>query len=120
MSQATVRIPTPLRALTGGSDEIQAAGGTVGEVLQDAGVRHEGLLERILDGDGQLRSFVNVFIGDANVRSLDGLDSEVAEGAVIHIVPAVAGGAVAGGAVAGGAVAGGAVVGGRPAGGGGS
>lgn len=97
MSTATVRIPTPLRPLTEGSDEIRGAGGTVGEVLYDAGGRYEGLLERILDGDGQLRSFVNVFVGDANVRSLDGLDSEIADGSVIHIVPAVAGGRLAGG-----------------------
>lgn len=97
MSRATVRIPTPLRALTGGSDEVAAAGDTVGELLRDVGGRHEGLLERILDGEGQLRSFVNVFIGDANVRSLDGLDSEVAEGSVVHIVPAVAGGCSADG-----------------------
>ncbi len=92
MSQATVRIPTPLRPLVGGADEVSAPGGTVGEVLQALGQRHDGLLDRILDGNGQLRSFVNVFIDDANVRSLDGLGTEVKGGAVIHIVPAVAGG----------------------------
>ena len=92
MSQATVRIPTPLRPLTGGSDEVAAAGHTVGEVLSELGGRHNGFLDRILDHQGQLRSFVNVYLGEANVRSLNGLDSEVADGAVIHIVPAVAGG----------------------------
>ena len=102
MSQATVRIPTPLRALTGGSDEVPATGRTVGEVLRAVGERHDGLLERILDGDGQPRSFVNIYLGDASVSSLDGLESEVSEGAVIHIVPAVAGGRPAGGRPAGG------------------
>ena len=92
MSEATVRIPTPLRPLVGGADQVSAAGGTVEEVLQAIGRRHEGLLERILDDQGQLRSFVNVYLGDANVRTLDGLGTEVTNGAVIHIVPAVAGG----------------------------
>ena len=92
MSQATVRIPTPLRPLVGGADEVSVAGQTVGEVLQTLGQSHDGLLERILDGEGQLRSFVNVFLGDSNVRSLKGLGTTVTNGAVIHIVPAVAGG----------------------------
>jgi molybdopterin converting factor small subunit len=92
MSRATVRIPTPLRPLTGGQDEVPAAGATVGEVLRDLGTRHEGLLARILDGEGELRSFVNVYLGDANVRTLEGLRSAVGEGSVLHIVPAVAGG----------------------------
>ncbi len=113
MSQATVRIPTPLRALTGGSDEVPAAGATVGEVLQSLGARHNGLLDRILDAEGQLRSFVNVYLGETNVRALDGLDSEVSDGAVLHIVPAVAGGGPAGGRPAGGRPAGGRPAGGR-------
>ena len=92
MSQATVRIPTPLRPLAGGSDEVAAAGSTVGEVLQAIGARHEGLLERILDGEGRLRNFVNIYLGESNIRSLEGLDSTVADGSTIHIVPAVAGG----------------------------
>jgi molybdopterin/thiamine biosynthesis adenylyltransferase/rhodanese-related sulfurtransferase/molybdopterin converting factor small subunit len=95
MSQASIRIPAPLRSLTGGAAELTAAGGTVGEVLRSLGESHVGLAEKILDGDGQIRAFVNVYLGDANVRSLDGLDSAIADGAVIHIVPAVAGGSVA-------------------------
>lgn len=92
MSQATVRIPTPLRAFTGGAGEVPVAGGTVGQVLHALGERHEGLAERILDREGRLRNFVNVYLGEHNVRTLEGLDSPVAAGAVIHIVPAVAGG----------------------------
>ena len=75
---------------------MSAGGQTVGEVLHAVGAAHEGLLERILDGTGELRSFVNVYLGDANVRSLEGLESRVSNGAVIHIVPAVAGGRPAG------------------------
>lgn len=102
MSQATVRIPTPLRGFTGGHGELPAEGATVGEVLRVLGERHSGLAERILDGEGRLRNFVNVFVNDQNVRALAGLDSPVPEGAVINIVPAVAGGTPARGAQAGG------------------
>jgi len=92
MSQATVRIPTPLRGFTGGSGEVPVEGATVGEVLSALADRHAGLAERILDGQGRLRNFVNVFVNDRNVRVLQGLESSVPDGAVINIVPAVAGG----------------------------
>ncbi len=92
MSMATVRIPAPLRGFTGGAGEVTAHGGTVGEVLRALAESHPGLAERILDGGGELRSFVNVYLGETNVRSLDGLATEVGDGAVLHIVPAVAGG----------------------------
>jgi molybdopterin converting factor small subunit len=93
MSKVTVRIPTPLRAWTGGAAEIPVDGATVGEALRSLGRRHEGVLERILDGEGRVRGFVNVYVGDRNVRSLGGLDAPLDEGGVISIVPAVAGGA---------------------------
>ncbi len=92
MSPSTIRIPTPLRSFTGGADEVRAHGGTVGEVLNSLFADHEGLDSQLLDGDGQLRQFVNVFLDGTNVRSLSGLDSPVAEHSIIHIVPAVAGG----------------------------
>ena len=92
MSQATIRVPAPLRAFTGGADEVAVSGGTVAEALKHLAEQHSGLTERILDGNGQLRNFVNLYLNDQNVRSLSGLDSAVESGAVIHIVPAVAGG----------------------------
>ena len=92
MSQATIRIPAPLRPLAGGASEVKVLGETVGDALEALGKEHDGFLERILDGNGQLRAFVNIYLGENNIRSLDGLDSPVAEGATIHIVPAVAGG----------------------------
>ena len=92
MSQATVRIPTPLRSFTGGAGEVEIEGSTVGDVLRILGERHSGISERILDTSGQLRNFVNVYVDDRNVKSLSGLDSPVESGAVINIVPAVAGG----------------------------
>jgi molybdopterin converting factor small subunit len=92
MSEITVRIPTPLRRFTGGAAEVTVAGGDVGEVLQDLVARHEGLRSSLFDGDGGLRSFVNVYLDDQNIRSLDRLATPVNGAKVVHIVPAVAGG----------------------------
>lgn len=92
MTTVKVRIPMPLRAYTGGAEEVEVSGATVGEALQALGRRHEGLLPRVLGPDGELRQFVNVFVAGGNVRSLSGLATPVAEGDVISIVPAVAGG----------------------------
>lgn len=91
MSQSKVRIPAPLRPLVGGASEVSVDGNTVGEALQNLG-QHGDILDRILDGDGQLRAFVNVYLGENNIRTLDGLESAVTPGTTIHIVPAVAGG----------------------------
>lgn len=92
MSNVTVRIPTPLRAFTDGMVEVGAAGATVAEVLANLTGSHPGLGEHLLDSDGQLRSFVNVYVGSDSVRSLGGLQAPIAEGAVLSIIPAVAGG----------------------------
>ncbi|RMH15988.1 MAG: molybdopterin-synthase adenylyltransferase MoeB [Acidobacteria bacterium] len=95
MSQATVRIPAPLRGFTGGAAEVVVEGRTAGEALRDLAARHPGLARRLLDDDGRLRSFVNVFVGDRNVEEIGGLEAPLAEGATIHVVPAVAGGGAA-------------------------
>lgn len=92
MSKATIRIPTPLRGFTGGADQVTAEGDTVGELLDAVGEANEGLLGRILDDDGAVRAFVNVFLGSKNVAKLNGLATEVRDGDVLSIVPAVAGG----------------------------
>lgn len=92
MKQTTVRIPAPLRSFVGGQGEVPVAGDTVGGVLRSLVAQHEGLDRYLLDSGGDLRGFVNVYLDDANVRSLDGLDSPVDDGAIIHIIPAVAGG----------------------------
>ena len=95
MSRAIVRIPTPLRSFTGGADEVPVEGATVAELLADLGRRHAGVSNRILDERGDVRPFINVFVGGKNVRSLGGLAAPVAEGDIIAIIPAVAGGALA-------------------------
>ena len=88
----TVRIPTTLRTLTGGSSEVKVEGSTVGEVLGNLDGAHPGFKDRLLDDEGGLRRFVNVFVADDDVRYLQGLDTPVPEGETVAIIPAVAGG----------------------------
>ena len=89
--ETIVRIPAPLRTLTGGKDEIAAAGATVGEVIDDLDRRHPGLKDRLLDAKG-VRRFVNIYVGEEDVRFLDGLATPLKAGDQISIVPAIAGG----------------------------
>ena len=87
-----VRIPTQLRTLSGGAAEVDVEGSTVGEVLKALDAAHPGLRERLFDDGGELRRFVNVFVGDEDVRFLQGLETPVEPGQTVSIVPAVAGG----------------------------
>lgn len=87
-----VRIPTTLRALTGGSSQVSVEGATVGEVLASLEAVHPGFAARLLDADGAIQRFVNVFVADDDVRFMDGLNTPVPDGAEVSIIPAVAGG----------------------------
>jgi molybdopterin synthase sulfur carrier subunit len=87
----TVKIPTQLRAATGGEAEIAAEGSTVGEVLDAVFDAHGDLRERITQ-DGDLRRFVNVYVGGEDIRFQQGLDTEINDGDEVTILPAVAGG----------------------------
>ena len=89
---ATVRIPTILRTYTGGVGEVPADGGTVAAVLDSLEGNHPGIRARILDENGALRRFVNVYVGDEDVRFSGGLEAPVPQGAKVSIIPAVAGG----------------------------
>jgi molybdopterin converting factor small subunit len=89
--QVTVRIPTPLRSLTGGEEAVQVSGATVKEVIDDLETKHPGMRERLLDAKG-VRRFVNIYVGDEDIRFLDGLDTKLESGTEISIVPAIAGG----------------------------
>jgi sulfur-carrier protein len=89
---ATVRIPTPLRKLTNGHEEVVAFGATIGELLADLEKQFPGLKERICDDKGQLRRFVNVFANDEDIRFLQNLDTPITDKDEISIVPAIAGG----------------------------
>lgn len=88
----TVRIPTPMRQLTGGVAEISVEGATLADVLKALDVAHPGAGARVLDEQGALRRFVNVYVGDEDVRFQDGLNTVVPDGALVSIIPAVAGG----------------------------
>ena len=88
----TVRVPTTLRTLTGGVSEVVVDGATVGDVLAALELLHPGFAERILDDEGALRRFVNVFVADDDVRFLDALATPVPDGETVSIIPAVAGG----------------------------
>jgi len=87
-----VRIPTILRTYTGGEKAVEGSGGTLAEVFEDLESRHPGLRERLVDEKG-LRRFVNVYLNDEDVRFLGGLETSVADGDNVTVLPAVAGGA---------------------------
>ncbi|MFY9929327.1 MAG: MoaD/ThiS family protein [Streptosporangiaceae bacterium] len=93
-----VRIPTILRSYTGGAAEVAAAEGTLREVIAGLDAEYPGLGGRIVDDGGKLRRFVNVYVGDEDVRFAQGLDTEVPAGARVSVIPAVAGGAMETGA----------------------
>ncbi len=88
----TVRVPTTLRVLTSGSSEVKVDATTVAGVIEALESAHPGFRHRIIDETGDLRRYVNVFVSDDDVRFLEGLDTEVSDGTVVSIVPAVAGG----------------------------
>jgi sulfur-carrier protein len=88
----SVRIPTILRTYTGGESEVKAEGQTLAAVLDHLEANHVGIRARVLDDAGEIRRFVNVYVGNDDVRFLDGLATTTPDGAQISIIPAVAGG----------------------------
>jgi len=87
----TVRIPTPLRSLTGGEEAVKISGATVRDVIEALEKAHPGMKDRLLDDKG-VRRFVNIYVGEEDIRFLDGLDTQLSSGQEISIVPAIAGG----------------------------
>jgi len=88
----TVRLPGTLRDSVGGETKIQAAGATLDEVFADIDRRHPGFRSRILDERGGIRSYVNVYVGDADARGSGGLATVVPDGSEVMVIPAMAGG----------------------------
>jgi sulfur-carrier protein len=88
----SVRIPTILRSYTGGAAEVTAEAGTLREVISGLNAAFPGIGSRILDDTGKLRRFVNVYVGDEDVRLAQGLDTPVPAGIQVSVIPAVAGG----------------------------
>ncbi|MEE2036634.1 ubiquitin-like small modifier protein 1 [Nocardiopsis sp. CT-R113] len=89
---ASVRVPTILRTYTDDASEVEAKGATLAELLDDLEANYPGIRARILDDNGKVRRFVNVYVGDEDVRFEKGLQTEIADGAKVSIIPAVAGG----------------------------
>jgi sulfur-carrier protein len=89
---ATVRIPTQMRSLVDGASTVEVEGDTVGQVLRGLAEAHEPIATRLFEPDGRVRRFVNVFLEDEDIRFADGLDTKVAPGQTISLLPAVAGG----------------------------
>jgi len=88
----SVRIPTPLRKLTGGADEVSIEAANVGAMIDNLEAAHAGLKERLCDEAGEIRRFVNVYVNDEDVRFMAGRDTELKDGDEVSIVPAIAGG----------------------------
>lgn len=89
---STIRIPTPLRNLTGGAAEVSVSGGTVKDALDALEQQHNGVKARICDEKGAVRRFVNVYLNDEDIRFLQNLDTPIKDGDQLSIVPAIAGG----------------------------
>ncbi len=87
-----LKVPTQLRELTGGSPELDVEAASIRELLEKAGADHPELLERVLDEEGEIRRFVNLYVGDEDIRFLEGLETPLKDGQVVVILPAVAGG----------------------------
>jgi len=87
-----VRIPTPLRKLTGGADEVSIEAANIGQLIDNLETAHAGLKERLCDESGEIRRFVNVYVNDEDVRFLDGRNTALKDGDEVSIVPAIAGG----------------------------
>ena len=90
---AHVRVPSMLRPTVGGERTVTAQGSTLDELIRDVDARHPGFAGQLLEANGKQRTFVNIYVNDEDVRYLQGLETPVAEGDVISILPAVAGGA---------------------------
>lgn len=88
---ASIKIPTPLRAYTGGQAEVSVTGNTVGAALNDLIQSYPDLKTHLYEGE-QLRNFVNVFLGDEDIRFLSGTDTDITPDAKLRIIPSIAGG----------------------------
>jgi len=87
-----VRIPTPLRKLTNGADEVTAEGGNINEIIDNLEKNYPGLKERICEPDGKLRRFVNLYLNDEDIRFKENMETRLKDNDELSIIPAIAGG----------------------------
>ncbi len=93
MSGTVVRIPTPLRRVTNGQDKVEIDGDTLGQIIEVMDSTYPGFKDRLVDEDGEIRYFVNIYLNGEDVRFLQGMETTTKTGDELSIVPAVAGGA---------------------------
>ncbi len=93
MSGTVVRIPTPLRRVTNGQDKVEMDGDTLGQIIESMDSSYPGFKDRLVDEDGEIRYFVNIYLNGEDVRFLQGMETTTKTGDEVSIVPAVAGGA---------------------------
>jgi len=89
---ANIKIPAPLRKLTGGEAEVEGSGNTIQELVTNLDKNYPGIKERLYDEEGKLRKFVNIYVNGQDLRFLKDIETEINDRDVISIVPAVAGG----------------------------
>ena len=87
-----VRIPTPLRPMTGGKNEVEVSGNSVAEIIENLASAHPGIKERICDEQGEIRRFINIYVNEEDIRFMTGKDTPLKEGDEMSIIPAIAGG----------------------------
>ncbi len=87
-----VRVPTPLRPMTGGKSEIEMEGNTIAQLIENLGAAHPGLKERLYDEKGEVRRFINIYVNEEDIRFLTGTDTPLKDGDEVSIIPAIAGG----------------------------
>ncbi len=87
-----VRIPTPLRPMTGGKGEVEEKGDSIGELIENLNSSHPGLKDRLCDEKGEVRRFVNIYVNEEDIRFLTGKETPLKDGDEVSIVPAIAGG----------------------------
>lgn len=87
-----VRIPTPLRPMTGGKGEVEVETGSIIEMIEQLNVAHPGIKDRLCDEKGEVRRFINIYVNEEDIRFLTGKDTSLKDGDEVSIVPAIAGG----------------------------
>ena len=87
-----VRIPTPLRPMTGGKSEVEMEGSTIAQMIDNLGAAFPGIQERLCDEDGKIRRFINIYLNEEDIRFLAGKDTSLKDGDEVSIIPAIAGG----------------------------
>jgi adenylyltransferase/sulfurtransferase len=88
---ASIKIPTPLRVYTGNHAQVTVTGSTIGQALADLTTQYPELRPHLFNG-AELRSFVNVFVGEENISFLNGMDTEISDADALRIIPSIAGG----------------------------